>query len=129
MPKYKRFFGVKIVLTCLLDLEFNLMKGGYCNACQWSEKKKVINWSDREKYLKNIIKKYKSTNEDFDCIVPVSGGKDGSYVSHTLKNKYNLRPLTVTSRPPLTLSVGDRNLENFVRSGYDHIHITANEKV
>ena len=81
-----------------------------------SEKKKVINWSDREKYLKNIIKKYKSTNEDFDCIVPVSGGKDGSYVSHTLKNKYNLRPLTVTS-PPLTLSVGDRNLRILLEAG------------
>ena len=49
----------------------------------------------RRKILKKIIKKYKSSNEDFDCIVPVSGGKEGSYVSHTIKNKYKLRPLTL----------------------------------
>ena len=36
--------------------------------------------------------------------------------------------MTVTSRPPLTLSVGDKNLENFVRSCFDHIHVTPNEK-
>lgn len=102
---------------------------GYCNACVWSEAKKKFNWKKREDELQNLIKKYKSKNKSFDCIVPVSGGKDGSYVSHTLKNKYGLRPLTVTSRPPLTLSVGEQNLENFVRSGFDHIHITPNEEV
>ena len=47
-----------------------------------------------------------------------------SYVSHKLKHEFGMRPLTVTSRPPLTLSVGNKNLENFVRSGYDHIHVT-----
>jgi len=40
-----------------------------------------------------------------------------------------MRPLTVTSRPPLTLKIGDQNLENFVRSGYDHIHVTPDTNV
>ena len=128
MFNYKKIFWCKNCLNMSTRPRIQFDERGYCNACQWSEKKKIINWGEREKYLKKIIKKYKSSNEDFDCIVPVSGGKDGSYVSHTIKNKYKFRPLTVTSRPPLTLSVGDKNLENFVRSGYDHIHITANEK-
>ena len=92
------------------------------------KKKKNLDWEKREKYLEKLISKYKKVNNNFDCIVPVSGGKDGSYVAHTLKTKFNLRPLTVTSRPPLTLKVGDENLVNFVRSGYDHVHITPNEK-
>ena len=100
-----------------------------CNACSWSDKKKELNWNEKKKELSKLIKKYKSRNGSFDCIVPVSGGKDGSYVSHKLKHEFGMRPLTVTSRPPLTLSVGNKNLENFVRSGYDHIHVTPNEEV
>ena len=35
--------------------------------------------------------------------------------------------LTVTSRPALSLEIGERNLKNFINSGYDHIHVTPNE--
>ena len=57
-------------------------KRGYCNACQWSEEKKKINWKNRQKILKKIFNKSKKNkNKKYDCIVPVSGGKDGSYVS------------------------------------------------
>ena len=55
----------------------------------------------------------------FDCIVPVSGGKDGSYVSYILKEKFGLNPLTVTSRPPLAMEVGEKNLNNFIETLFD----------
>ena len=61
-------------------------KRGWCNACQWSEEKKRLNWDKRRKELKSILKKYKS-NGDYDCIVPVSGGKDGTYVTHKLRDE------------------------------------------
>ena len=48
-------------------------KRGWCNACQWMEEKKVLNWAARKKELKKIIFKCKS-NSNYDCIVPVSGG-------------------------------------------------------
>ena len=60
--------------------------------------------------------------------MPVSGGKDGTYVSYQLKDKYNLNILTVTSRPPLELNLERKNLINFVRQGFEHIHITQNSK-
>ena len=101
---------------------------GWCNACQWMEEKKVLHWSSRQKELEKLLNKYRS-NGGFDCIVPVSGGKGGSYVAYTLKHKYGMNPLTVTVRPALTLSIGDRNLLNFIQSGYNHIHITADPKV
>jgi N-acetyl sugar amidotransferase len=99
---------------------------GWCNACIWMEEKKSIDWNSRESEFKEIIKNYK-TNDNFDCIIPVSGGKDSSYVSYTLKHKYNLNPLCVTIRPPLSLEIGDKNLANFVRTGFDHVHVTPNE--
>jgi N-acetyl sugar amidotransferase len=100
---------------------------GWCNACQWMEEKKVVDWESRQNTLRKTLLKYK--NDNFKCIVPVSGGKDGSYVSHTIKNKYKINPLTVTVRPALSLEIGDQNLTNFINSGYSHIHITPNPSV
>ncbi len=102
-------------------------KKGLCNACQWAREKKKINWKSRQSLLKKIFKK--KNNNQFDCIVPVSGGKDGSYVAYTLKKKFNINPLCVTVRPPLELDLGNRNLRNFINSGFDHIHVSPNQKV
>ena len=60
---------------------------GCCNACQWSEEKKSLNWQNRESELENLLEKFRSKNGTNDCIVPVSGGKDGSYVAYQLKHK------------------------------------------
>ena len=102
-------------------------KKGWCNACQWMEEKKEVNWEKRRKELLQIVKKFKS-NSIYDCIVPVSGGKDGSYVASQIRDKFGLNPLTVTSRPPLELDVGKTNLTNFLKYNYDHVHITPNYK-
>jgi N-acetyl sugar amidotransferase len=102
---------------------------GWCNACHWMEEKKTLDWTKRQIELENLIKRYKSTTGNFDCIVPVSGGKDGSYVAYQLKHNYGMTPLCVTVRPALSLEIGDKNLLNFIYSGYDHVHITPNPKV
>jgi N-acetyl sugar amidotransferase len=98
---------------------------GWCNACQWMEEKKTMDWKPRQDELLNMLEQFRSKDGNFDCIVPVSGGKDGSYVSYQLKHKYGMNPLAVTLRPALSLELGDRNLVNFIESGYAHIHITA----
>ena len=102
---------------------------GWCNACQWMEEKKIMDWSSREKELKKLFDKHRSKTGEFDCISTVSGGKDGSYVSYMLKHKYKMNPLSVTIRPALAIDIGDQNLLNFVQSGYDHVHLSPNTKV
>jgi N-acetyl sugar amidotransferase len=102
---------------------------GWCNACQWMEEKKQFDWAPRQKELEDLLNKHRSKTGGFDCIVPVSGGKDGSYVAYMLKHKYGMNPLAVTVRPALSLEIGDKNLLNFIQSGYNHIHITPNTKV
>lgn len=109
-------------------IEFN--HEGRCNACVWSEEKKNIDWAPRQEELKVLVDKYRSSNgTGFDCVVPVSGGKDGSYVAYTLKHKYGMNPLAITVRPALSLELGDENLSNFINSGFNHIHISPNAKV
>lgn len=102
---------------------------GWCNACQWMEEKKTIDWGKRQHELTHLFDRYRSKTANFDCIVPVSGGKDGSYVAHQLKHKYGMHPLTVTVRPALSLELGDKNLTNFINSGYNHIHISPDPEV
>jgi N-acetyl sugar amidotransferase len=96
---------------------------GWCNACVWTEKKKTLNWGGRQKELETLLNNHRRNNGGFDCLVPVSGGKDGSYVAYNLKHKYGMHPLALTVTPALPLGLGDRNLRAFVESGYNHISI------
>jgi N-acetyl sugar amidotransferase len=96
---------------------------GYCNACIWTEKKKTLDWNVRQIELENLLLKHRRNNGEFDCIVPCSGGKDGSYVAYNLKHKYQMNPLCITVTPALTIPLGDQNLRRFIESGYDHISI------
>lgn len=126
----KEIFWCKSCLNMSTRPRIQFDQRGYCNACVWKEEKKTLNWELRQKELKQLLDKYRSSNgTGFDCIVPVSGGKDGSYVAYTLKHKYGMNPLTVTVRPALSLELGDENLTNFINSGFNHIHISPNSKV
>ena len=96
---------------------------GWCNACVWMEKKKSLDWGVRKKELEELLSKHRRKDGGFDCLVPVSGGKDGSYVSYNLMQKYGMNPLTLTVTPALPLELGNQNLRAFVESGYNHISI------
>lgn len=99
---------------------------GWCNACVWMESKKALNWNQRKIELETLLSKHKGNGKNFDCLVPVSGGKDGSYVAYQLKYEYGMNPLCVTVTPPLPLDLGEQNLKNFIASGYNLISINPN---
>jgi N-acetyl sugar amidotransferase len=108
----------------------NFDENGVCDACRWAEMKgSIIDWDAREKELHILLDKHRSKNGSYDVIVPGSGGKDSGYVSHLLKYKYGMRPLTVTWAPHLYTSIGFKNLHNFIHSGFDNILVTPNGAV
>ncbi|MGI2124256.1 N-acetyl sugar amidotransferase [Shewanella baltica] len=126
----KKIFWCKTCLNMSTRPRIEFNHEGRCNACVWSDEKKSIDWAPRQEELKVLVDKYRSSNgTGFDCVVPVSGGKDGSYVAYTLKHKYGMNPLAITVRPALSLELGDENLTNFINSGFNHIHISPNAKV
>ena len=55
-------------------------------------KEKTINWVQREKELRELCNKFRSKDNNYDVIVPGSGGKDSAYVAHILKSEYNMKP-------------------------------------
>ncbi len=127
----EEIFWCKTCLNMSTRNRIEFDENGRCNACVWSEEKKSLDWKKREKEFLGLVKEAKSKNSGpYDIIVPVSGGKDGSYVSYTMKNKYNLNVLCVTINPPTRSEIGFNNLENFKKkSGFPLIEINVPNQI
>jgi N-acetyl sugar amidotransferase len=117
----KEIFWCKNCLNTSTRPRITFDERGWCNACQWMEEKKKLNWSRREKELTNILTSHRSNDGGFDCIVPVSGGKDSAFVAHQLKHRFGMNPLCVTWAPFDWTTIGFSNLKNFVDSGFFNI--------
>ncbi|SMF37108.1 N-acetyl sugar amidotransferase [Alteromonadaceae bacterium Bs31] len=105
-------------------------ENGICSACNFAEfKLNGIDWEAREAELQALCDKHRKNDGRYDVIVPCSGGKDGSFVSHMLKYKYGMNPLCVTWAPLLATELGRKNLDNFIAAGFDHVLGTPNPKV
>ena len=90
---------------------------GVCDACYSAELKDSIDWGSREAEFRAVVEKYKGKNNgNYDCIVPVSGGKDSHYQAYTAR-KYGLNILMVNYEPTVRTELGRKNLENIRQFG------------
>lgn len=94
---------------------------GVCSACQNAERKKLIDWNQREVELLRLLDRYRSRDGSYDVIVPASGGKDSSSIAHKLKHNFGMHPLTVTWSPNVYTDIGWQNHRALVESGFDNI--------
>ncbi len=105
-------------------------KKDICDACLYHyEVKQNINWGDRLKELEKLCKKHKSYKNDYDVLVPGSGGKDSIFVANVLKKEFNMKVLTCTWAPHLYTDEGIKNIQNWQKLGFDHILVTPNYEV
>lgn len=111
------------------DLTFD--EEGACDACRSAERKNQVDWSAREAEFVKVVAKYKAIAEElgspYDCIIPVSGGKDSTF--QTLKClEYGLKPLLVSFEPTMATELGKKNLKNnnAILSGCDLIQFRKN---
>jgi N-acetyl sugar amidotransferase len=105
---------------------------GVCSACVGHEEKTLkIDWEKREEELTQILDRFRGKNKpNYDCIIPVSGGKDSTCQAYLAKEVYKMHPLCVTYRTPLRTELGQKNLDNLVkRVGVDLIELTVNPEV
>ena len=99
---------------------------GICNACRSYETRREVDWDGRYQELLQIVGKYRNlSGSNWDCIVPVSGGKDSTYqVVRMLQ--LGMNPLCVTSTTCDESALGRRNIENLKRLGVDHVQMSPN---
>ena len=110
------------------ELQFN--DQGICSACTNYEWKQTVNWNEKKSELKQILEKYRSKDgKNYDCIIPVSGGKDSTYQTYVIKEEFGLNPLGVNFHPLDQTVIGRKNLENLKKLGVDCIEFTANPNV
>lgn len=100
------------------NLEFDA--DGVCQACRMHARRASVDWSARELAFRKLAEDVKRHTSSYDCVIPVSGGKDSTWqVVKCLE--YGLKPLAVTWKPPVRTVIGQRNLDNLVALGVDHI--------
>ena len=110
------------------QLVFN--EEGICSACINYNLKEKIDWDAKEKELREILDKFKSKDgKNYDCIIPVSGGKDSTYQTYVIKKEFGLNPLVVNFHPLDQTNIGKKNLENLKRLGVDCIEFSPNPNI
>ena len=107
--------------------QLNFDDNGVCDACRWAEQKEKVDWDSRKKDLAAILEKYRSKDGSrYDCIIPVSGGKDSHFQAHIIKNEFGLNPLLVNFVAIDLIPLGRKNIENLKKLGVDYIEFTPN---
>lgn len=109
------------------DLKFN--EEGVCSACTSFAQRKEVDWEARKGELQDILERYRSKDgSNWDCIVPVSGGKDSHYqVIRMLQ--LGMNPLCVTATTCDLSDIGRKNIENLKSMGVDYVEFTSNRVV
>lgn len=103
---------------------------GVCFACQYEESKSVIDWDQRKLELQEYVdyakNEAKKRGNQYDCIIGVSGGKDSTFQAVYAKEKLGLNPLLVNCMPDEITEIGNKNINNLNRLGFDIISIRPN---
>lgn len=96
---------------------------GICQACHNYEDRKNVDWEVRWKELEELCDQYRQTDGSYDCIIPVSGGKDSHYQVYTMKVRLGMNPLLVTVGDAFTKTkAGLDNFKNLGETfGCDHM--------
>ncbi|HAV13921.1 MAG TPA: N-acetyl sugar amidotransferase [Opitutae bacterium] len=108
------------------DLKFD--DEGVCSACRAYEDRKHVDWDERKVELETTLDRYRRNGSHWDCIVPVSGGKDSTYqVIRMLQ--MGLTPLCVTATTCDLSELGRINIENIKKLGVDYVEFSPNPNV
>lgn len=88
------------------NIKFN--KDGICNIC--------LNYKE-ESYqgklaLEKILESYKNKEEKYNCIIPLSGGKDSSFVLYYAVKMLNLKPIAVNYDSGFQSKLAKENIIN-----------------
>jgi N-acetyl sugar amidotransferase len=90
---------------------------GVCLACRNYEKDKLVDWGKRKEELINLCSKYRRQDGYYDCVIPVSGGKDSHFQVYVMKEVMGMNPLLICVSDPFThTATGTHNLRNISES-------------
>lgn len=102
---------------------------GICVPCRSSEEKMHIDWEQRRRNLHALVDSYRS-DEYYDCMFPMSGGKDSTFQGHLLEKVLKVTSLAVSHGTNWMSLAGRYNLENCLQKfDLDHMFFVMNRAV
>lgn len=105
---------------------------GICAACRTEEEFQKLTpefWAERKRIFEGLIKEIRETgSSEYDCVIPVSGGKDSYHQAHVMASEYGLKPLLVTYHGNNYLPEGDYNRDR-MREVFDADHLVMGPSV
>jgi len=112
--------------NCVLPETFPFIEfdsNGVCNYCNNYIKQNQISSLDE---LERIVSPYKSNNNSNDVLLPLSGGRDSTYVVHVAKKKLGLNPITLTYDWGMVTDLARRNIARICGElGIENIIVAA----
>lgn len=110
------------------NIEFD--EAGVCLACRRAEKSR-IGRKERLAELKAKCDSHRRTDGGYDCILPVSGGKDSFFQTFWIKKIHKMNPLLVSVTDEFAhTQAGVNNADMIAKSfGCDHITLRLNPKM
>jgi N-acetyl sugar amidotransferase len=115
----------------IVAVNLSVSDEGVCSGCIVHNDKPELNWEEREQKFSDLLNKYKNKDgSNYDCIIPVSGGKDSTFQVWYVKEKLKLNPLLVTYYTHNYTDTGEHNLKNLSRTfSVDHYVFTPGYSV
>jgi N-acetyl sugar amidotransferase len=98
---------------------------GVCNACRAFLNRDHVDWDARKQELLKILERFRKSAGSWDCVIPVSGGKDSTYQVIRMR-QLGVNPLCVTSSTCDLSPIGRKNIENLKKLGVDHVEFSPN---
>jgi len=110
----------------IIAVNLAMREDGVCSGCVVHDEKVNIDWSAREEEFRRLLEAHRSKDGgNYDCIIPVSGGKDSHYQVWYITKKLGLKPLLVTYYTHNYTETAEQNLRNISRAfGVDHYVFT-----
>ena len=123
---------IKYCTKCLLPEtkpDLHIDENGVCYACRSFLERKDVDWTVRKEELMTLLNKYRSKDgSNYDCIIPVSGGKDSFYQVIKML-EYGMKPLCVNASTDQLSELGRKNLTNIRKLGVDVVEYCSNPVV
>ena len=86
--------------TPRVSVNLTIDQDGICSACKTKAKfyalTKTTGKKEKIRFDQIIKEQNKYNKSNYDCIIPVSGGKDDYYQTHIITKEFNLKPLLMT---------------------------------
>ncbi len=116
----------KLCVYPFVTVNLDIADDEICSSCESFEKSEKLSsefWDKKKERFEQIVEEtLKNNTSNYDCLIPVSGGKDSYYQIHVIAKEFGLKPLLMTYHGNNFLPEGDYNRDR-MRHVFDADHI------